>query len=79
MEKEKIKKLIQLYENVLYGEGENMGLFDCYDPYYAGCWDDFLKEIDKLKEELPNKQQCMYCEKTVDFSEGVFTCYECSK
>lgn len=29
-----------------------MGLFDCYDTYYSGCWDDLLAEVETIKNEL---------------------------
>jgi|GEM_PF-1934557 len=48
----KTKKIIELYEKVLYGKGENMGLFECYDTYYAGCWHKDLIQIDKIKKDL---------------------------
>ena len=28
---------------------------------------------------VPEKKQCMHCEKTVEYSSGVFTCGECSQ
>ncbi len=35
-------------------------------------------EISKLSESKSEKKQCMYCEKEVDYSTGIFTCAECS-
>jgi len=29
--------------------------------------------------EYANQKQCMYCEKTVNYSDGIFTCADCSK
>ena len=51
MEK-KIAELIKLYESVIHGSDNKYGLFDCYDVYYKGCWDDDLEKIEKLKKEL---------------------------
>ncbi len=52
MDKEKLLKLITLYESVLYGDKSSMGIFQCYDTYYAGSWDEQLGEIETLKQEL---------------------------
>jgi len=49
---DKVKELIELYEAILHGKKEKMGLFDCSDSYYAGCWDEQLKEVENLKQEL---------------------------
>ena len=50
--KKKVKKLIKLYESIIHGNKENLGLFQCYDTYYSECWDKELKKIEKIKEEL---------------------------
>ena len=50
--KKKFKKLIKLYESIIHGDKENLGLFQCYDTYYSGCWDDLLEEVETLKDEL---------------------------
>lgn len=50
--KEKRKRLIDIYELILYGDKERMGLFDKYDPYYTGCWDDLLAEAKTIKDKL---------------------------
>lgn len=47
-----IKKLINLYEKVLHGNDKSIGLFNCYDTYYKGCWDKDLERIEKLKDKL---------------------------
>ena len=52
MNREKIKKLIYLYELIIHGNEKKMGLFDCYDTYYSGCWDDLLAEVETIKDEL---------------------------
>ena len=49
---DKVKELIELYEVILHGNKDKMGLFDCYDSYYAGCWDEQLKKVENLKKEL---------------------------
>lgn len=50
---DKVKELIELYEAILHGDKEGrIGLFDCYDSYYAGCWDEKLKKVENLKKEL---------------------------
>ena len=49
---EKIKRLITLYEKIIHGDEKRFGLFDCYDTYYKGIWDDLLTEVETLKEEL---------------------------
>ena len=56
--KKKLKKLIKLYESVIYGTEKEIGLFNCYDTYYEGCWDDRLEKIEKLKNKLnkPKKE-----------------------
>ena len=52
MNDEKIKRLITLYELIIHGNEKKMGLFDCYDTYYSGCWDDLLAEVETIKDEL---------------------------
>ena len=52
MNKEKIKKLIYVYELIIHGDKKRMGLLDCYDSYYSGCWDDLLAEVETIKNEL---------------------------
>lgn len=47
-----LSELIDLYESVIYGDDEFMGLLDCYDSYYSGCWDEKLKRIKALKEGI---------------------------
>ena len=49
---DKVKELIELYEAILHGDKDKMGLFDCYDSYYAGCWDEKLNKVKNLKKEL---------------------------
>jgi|TARA_R110000744_G_scaffold26640_2_gene65376 hypothetical protein len=49
---DKVKELIELYEAILHGTNDESGLFDCYDTYYAGCWDEQLKKVENLKKEL---------------------------
>jgi len=53
-ESQKIAKLISIYEGIIHGQNNKIGLFDCYDTYYKGCWDDELKEVEKLKSEINN-------------------------
>jgi len=52
MEKDIIEELIKTYELILHGNGDDLGLFQCYDTYYSGCWDDLLKKIENLKKLL---------------------------
>lgn len=49
---DKVEKLIKLYETILHGTNDKMGLFDCYDTYYKGCWDEELKEVEYLKKKV---------------------------
>ena len=35
-------------------------------------------DILAIEENESEKKQCMYCEKIVDYSSGIFTCGECS-
>ena len=42
MDKKKVLKIIEVYEGILHGKDNRYGLFDCYDTYYVGCWDDDL-------------------------------------
>jgi hypothetical protein len=49
---DKIKELIELYEAILHGDKNSYGLFDCYDAYYRGCWDEKLKKVENLKKEF---------------------------
>jgi hypothetical protein len=49
---DKVKELIELYEAILHGANDSMGLFECYDTYYKGCWDEDLKKVENLKQEL---------------------------
>ena len=49
-----LMKLISLYEGVIHGDKDMLGLFQCYDTYYVGCWDDELSEIESLKNKLLN-------------------------
>ena len=50
---EKVKELISLYDRVLHGEGNLLGVLACAG-YYNGCWDEELEKIEKLKQELSN-------------------------
>jgi len=52
MNDEKIKRLITLYELIIHGDEKRFGLFNCYDTYYGGCWDDLLAEVETIKDEL---------------------------
>jgi len=49
------KKLIGLYEKVLHGDNATFGVFDHYDHYYKGSWDEDLKKIKILKKRLGYK------------------------
>jgi len=49
---EKVNELIKLYESILHGSNGRLGLFDCCDSYYNGCWDDQLRKVQELKKEL---------------------------
>ena len=51
---ERIEKLIELYEEILYGNDDSYGLFDCYDTYYKGCWDEKLDKVKELIKEIKN-------------------------
>ena len=48
----KVKKLIKLYELILHGDEKSFGLFNCYDTYYSGCWDDPLAEVETIKNQI---------------------------
>ena len=48
----KVKELIELYEVILHGANDKIGLFDCYDTYYKGCWDEEINKAENLKEQL---------------------------
>ena len=37
----------------------------------------WIVESSKILDAI-NYRQCMYCEKTVEYSSGVFTCEDCS-
>lgn len=56
MNDEKIKRLITLYELIIHGNEKRFGLFNCYDTYYAGGWDDLLGEVETIKDELNNTE-----------------------
>ena len=47
-----INELIKLYESIIHGDDNNLGLFQCYDTYYKGFWDDKLEEIEIIKNKL---------------------------
>ena len=49
---DKVKELIELYETILHGDKDKIGLFHCYDTYYSGCWDEQLNKVENLKNEL---------------------------
>ena len=51
---EKIKELIDLYDKVINGSNNSIGMTDCLDPYYFGCWEKELDKIDSLREEIFN-------------------------
>ena len=51
-EKKLVDKIIKTYEKIIHGDKGHTGLFDCYDTYYKGCWDNDLDEIDKLRQKL---------------------------
>lgn len=55
MDKETVLKLVELYEKILHGNEKPMGLFDCYDSYYSGSWDEDLKDVEKLKKKIVKK------------------------
>ena len=57
MEKQTAIKLIELYEAIIHGGKGRYGLLDCYDTYYAGCWDNDFSEVDKLKIQLGIKPE----------------------
>ncbi len=48
---DKVKELINLYDQVLHGEGNLLGVLACAG-YYNGCWDEELEKIEKLKQEI---------------------------
>jgi hypothetical protein len=50
--KKQIEKLIELYESIIHGDEKRLGLFNCYDSYYSGCWDDLLAEVETIKDKL---------------------------
>lgn len=50
--RDEVRKLIKLYESIIHGDKKQMGLFDCYDSYYRGCWDERIKKVKYLKKEI---------------------------
>ena len=46
------EKIIKTYDKILHGSKKRLGLFQCYDTYYRGCWDKDLKKIGKLKKDI---------------------------
>lgn len=44
-----VKIIIGLYEELLHGEDNKLGLLDCCDSYYAGCWVEQLKRVEEYK------------------------------
>ena len=65
-----IKKQKAVFKEASKGKTER----DVYWDILEDDWFDYLEK--KLTIE---KKQCMYCEKIVDYSSGIFTCGECSK
>ena len=53
---DKVKELIALYESIIHGTDDDMGLFNCYDTYYKGCWDEKLEKVEDLKNDLNKKK-----------------------
>lgn len=49
---DKVKELIELYEAILYGDKNKIGMFDLCDSYYPGSWDEQIKKAKNLKKEL---------------------------
>ncbi|KKL45636.1 hypothetical protein LCGC14_2353660, partial [marine sediment metagenome] len=47
------KKLIGLYEKVLHGDNATFGVFDHYDHYYKGSWDEDLKKMGPIVIQFP--------------------------
>ena len=52
MNRQDLVELIRVYEKIIHGGDGKYGLFDCYDPYYAGCWDDDLIKVAELKTKM---------------------------
>jgi len=44
-------ELIKAYEKLVFGEGTNIGLLQCLDPYYIGAFDEDIANIEKLKDD----------------------------
>ena len=42
-------EVAKLYNEVVDGDKNHMGMDDCLDSYYRGCWDKKLKKIKELK------------------------------
>ena len=49
---EKVKELIETYEAIINGDDEYIGLFDCYDNYYKGVWDEKIEKVKRFRKEL---------------------------
>ena len=50
--KDEISRIIfNRYQTLIDGDEEKLGLLQCIDGYYSGCWDKELFELAKLIEE----------------------------
>jgi len=44
----KLRKANRKFDELINGNGENMGMLDMQDHYYRGCSDDDITEIESL-------------------------------
>jgi hypothetical protein len=49
---DKMKRLIETYDSIIYGNDEEIGFDMCYDTYYKGAWDERFEIVKQLKKEL---------------------------
>ena len=48
----KIEQLVELYEVVLFGYENKLGMISCLDEYYSGCWDEQIEKAEQLKKSI---------------------------
>jgi hypothetical protein len=52
MKNTEILKLIEAYEEILHGNDTHSGLIESCDSYYAQCFEEALKEVENLRQEV---------------------------
>ena len=77
MKNTEVLKLIEAYEEILHGNDTHSGLVESCDSYYAPCFEEGLKKVENLRQEVVKNLTIPVVMLSCPFCGGVASVVKC--